>query len=169
MEQKLNATTFFTFKLGTQNFAIELLKIVKCDDFLALKTSKTTHEHFLGELMFNDYELPVLNIRKQLGLPSLMLNQLTGVAVINHFNGDKNIEFGIIFDALDSIVEVKSNEIMPFNIAGRKNNNKLISGIVKSNDSYYLVFDMQKLVTQNFSYTKYPEDKVESEYHRVVL
>ena len=170
MEKKRNTTTtFFTFRLGTGNFAIELSKVVKYCDFATLKSSKLSNENVLGDMVFNAYDLPVLNIRKQLGLPVLKLNPYTGVLVLKYFNGYQNVEFGIIFDGLDSLVEVSNNEILPFTKAGRKNNNKLISGIAKTDNDYYLVMDVEKLVVNNFENIHYGVDTKENVFERVTV
>ncbi|MBI9068086.1 MAG: chemotaxis protein CheW [Salinivirgaceae bacterium] len=141
-------TPFITFKLGSKTFAIRMTNVVKLLEPKSFNLTKEGNLAIRGLRSVNDYILPVLNIRKMLGMSSSYSNLDFGVLVIKSIENKNCSEFGILINSMGDISEFINEEIVPFSLETEKRKNKLISGLIKTDNEYVFILDLNNISKQ---------------------
>jgi len=96
-----------TFALGGERYAIESRYVIEVTRLAELALLPGAKPPVLGITAWRGGPLPVLDVRPLLGLSPTALNDLGRMIVL----GESRAAFGILADAVDDIVELRTSEV----------------------------------------------------------
>jgi len=129
------------FTLMKQNYAIDIFSVEKCIQAVEIMPVPENIATLLGVINFHGRVIPVLDIRKKLGLPFVEINIDNYIVIVN-ISG-RLISF--IADTIVGVIEFRYAETVPSaDILPLMHN---IDGILKINGDMILIHDLEKALS----------------------
>lgn len=126
-----------TFLMDGEEYALDVMQVKEIICLPEITPSVNAEPHIEGIINLRGSIVPVVNLRKKLGLPQVDYDLDTRVAVMT-FNGS---HVGFIIDQVSEVMRVKRDEIQPPTDGFGQN---WISGILNL-EKLIIVIDLEKL------------------------
>jgi len=150
MEEETLLSSYLSFKLGDELFAANVSKVLNILELSKITKVPQAPEYMKGVINLRGSVLPLVDTRIKFGLIPTEFTTNTCILVLNVTIGDETIQIGGLVDAVQEVLEIESQHILPPPNLGNKYQSKFISGIYKkANDDFTLIVDMNKLFTVN--------------------
>ncbi|MBT1705062.1 chemotaxis protein CheW [Chryseosolibacter indicus] len=145
----LQSQSYLTFRLGDEIFAASVLSVIEI-----LELSKITKvpgsPHFMrGVINLRGNVLPVIDARLKFGLPRIDDTVNTCVMVLSIECEEQKITIGALVDAVQEVLEIDRKDIQPAPSIGSKYRTEFIDGMVKRNDDFIMVLDLDLVFSQD--------------------
>lgn len=153
---------FLTFKLGREEFGLEILKVQEIRSYDAVTRIPNSPNFVKGVVNLRGAIVPILDLRMKFGLESIEYDEFTVVIVLN-FPGRT---IGVIVDTVSDVVGLSAAEIQPppeFNtvFAG-----EYLIGLATVEQRMIILVDIEKLLTQqDVALPNEATAQVEETYH----
>lgn len=142
MEQKINS--YLTFSIGDESFAAHVGKVINILELSKITQVPRTPEFMLGVINLRGTVLPVVDTRIKFGLDVTEFTSQTCIIVMEiDMEGDV-IKLGALVDGVQEVLEVDDAEIKPPPSIGSKFKSEFIKGMIKVDDSFIMLLDMDK-------------------------
>ncbi len=109
MEKNNNHEEFVTFRIGEQEFCVEMIATRELRGWTPATALPNSPEYLVGVINLRGNILPILDLAARLGLPASTQDDRHVVIVVRI--NDK--QFGILVDAVSDIISVGPEEIRP--------------------------------------------------------
>ncbi|MCP4045225.1 MAG: purine-binding chemotaxis protein CheW [Gammaproteobacteria bacterium] len=109
MEKNNNHEEFVTFRIGDQEFCVEMVSTRELRGWTPATALPNSPEYLVGVINLRGNILPILDLAARLGLPASTQDDRHVVIVVRI--NDK--QFGILVDAVSDIISVGPEEIRP--------------------------------------------------------
>ena len=153
--QSMNS--YLSFKLGDEFFAVHVSKVLNILEMVPITKVPKSHESILGVINLRGSVLAVVDIRLKFKLAHTKFTKDTCILVLQVLIGDEYVEVGAVVDSVHSVLEVDEIQILPPLSVGVKYKSEYITGIIKNNDNFVMILDIDKLYSlENF--TNHAED-----------
>lgn len=131
------------FEVGEERYAADIMLIKEI-----ILNRKVTHIHKAPEFIEGIINLrgkviPVINMRKRLGLNVTEPTAATRIIITR----GKGMNVGIIVDSVLNVLRVGKGDIQPAPGIIKGIEAEYLSGIVRDGDELVLIFDMERLLT----------------------
>jgi len=138
-----NEVQLACFKVGEERYAADIMLIKEI-----ILYRKATHIHKAPEFIegiinLREKVIPVINMRKRLGLHAAEPTAATRI-IITKVEG-KNV--GVIVDSVLSVLRVGTGDIQPPPRIIKGIESEYLSGIVRDGDELILILDMERVLT----------------------
>ncbi|MFN8257645.1 MAG: chemotaxis protein CheW [Bacteroidales bacterium] len=148
--QSMNS--YLSFKLGDEFFAVHVSKVLNILEMVPITRVPKSHESILGVINLRGSVLAVVDIRLKFKLAHTEFTKDTCILVLQVLIGDEYVEVGAVVDSVHSVLEVDENQILPPLSVGVKYKSEYITGIIKNNDRFVMILDIDKLYSlENFT------------------
>jgi purine-binding chemotaxis protein CheW len=148
--QSMNS--YLSFKLGDEFFAVHVSKVLNILELVPITKVPKSHESIVGVINLRGSVLAVVDIRLKFKLAHSEYTKDTCILVLQVLIGDEYVEVGAIVDSVHSVIEVDENMILPPLSVGVKYKSEFITGIVKQNDRFIMILDIDRIYSlENFS------------------
>ena len=148
--QSMNS--YLSFKLGDEFFAVHVSKVLNILELVPITRVPKSHESIVGVINLRGSVLAVVDIRLKFKLAHLEYTKDTCILVLQVLIGDEYVDVGAIVDSVHSVIEVDESMIMPPLSVGVKYKSEFITGVVKQNDRFIMILDIDKIYSlENFS------------------
>jgi purine-binding chemotaxis protein CheW len=137
--------TFLTFLLGKEFFAVNVKMVLEVLEKQNITKVPKTPEHILGIINFRGEILPVTDTRLKFNLPPHNLDDKNYVIVYDLSTENNKYVIAATADAVKDVIEIAENEIKPVPEMGISYNTKFISGVVRRNNDFILLLDIEKI------------------------
>ncbi len=133
-----NIERYLTFSLGTEDFAIPLLKVKEVIALTEVTPLPQTPPYFLGIMNLRGQVITVLDLRTKLGIKPAK-NQETVVVICDL----GTLCVGVVVDSVNSVVPVSEDKISPKpDMTGAKSDS--IIGVYQDEKNLVLLLDISK-------------------------
>lgn len=109
MEKNSNHEEFVTFRIGKQEFCVEMDSTRELRGWIPATALPNSPEYLVGVINLRGSILPIVDLAARLGLPASTQDDRHVVIVVR--NNDK--QFGILVDAVSDIISAGPEEIRP--------------------------------------------------------
>jgi purine-binding chemotaxis protein CheW len=148
--QSMNS--YLTFKLGDEFFAVHVSKVLNILELVPITKVPKSHESIVGVINLRGSVLAVVDIRLKFKLAHTEYTKDTCILVLQVIIGDEYVEVGAIVDSVHSVLEIEESQILPPLSIGVKFKSEFITGIIKADDSFVMILDIDKIYClENFS------------------
>ncbi len=128
------------FELEEQKYAIPILEIQEIIRMVNITPVPKTDSYLEGVVNLRGNIIPVVNLRKRLGMHDKGHDNETRIIVVE-FN-EENL--GVIVDKVLEVGRYSEAEIEPPHVAGK--NVEFLRGVIKKDKDLWLLFNLEKLL-----------------------
>lgn len=136
----IDTRKFLTFCLGDEEYGIEILKVREIIGMMPITPVPRTPEFIRGVINLRGKVIPVVDLRRKFGMPSVEQTEETCVIVV-HADG---VEMGTIVDKVSEVADIDSENIEDAPFFGDDVQTDYILGLGKSGGRVTLLLDIDK-------------------------
>jgi purine-binding chemotaxis protein CheW len=137
--------TFLTFLLGQEYFAVHVTKVLEVLEKQHITKVPQTPEHILGIINFRGDILPVIDTRQKFNLASVQDDDKQFVIVYDLTTESRKLTVAATADAVKDVIEISPSDVKPVPEMGINYDSRYISGVMKQNDDFIMLLDIDKV------------------------
>ena len=142
--QAANAGEYLTFRLGTEEYGIDILKVQEIRSYEAPTRIANAPEFIKGVVNLRGVIVPIVDLRVKLGCASNEINSFTVVIVLNV----RNRVVGAVVDSISDVMELGRDQIKPApEMATATVDTQYITGIATANERMLILMDIEGLMS----------------------
>jgi purine-binding chemotaxis protein CheW len=134
-----------TFHIGDEEFAVDILNIQGINRMVEVTETPNAPDFVEGIINLRGKVIPLINLRKRLGLPSIAWDKSSRFIVVEL--GDKVL--GFIVDSVNEVLRINSNatEPPPSMVAGIRSD--FITSVAKYDNRLLILLDLNKILSKD--------------------
>jgi len=141
--------SYLTFQLGDERFAVHVSKLLNILELIPITKVPKSHEFLKGVINLRGSVLGVIDIKMKFDFPITDHTKETCILVLEVLIDEDLTEVGAIVDSVHDVIEINEDEILPPLSVGIKFKSEFVTGVIKFNDKFVMVLDMDKLFSIN--------------------
>jgi purine-binding chemotaxis protein CheW len=142
--QAANAGEYLTFRLGTEEYGIDILKVQEIRSYEAPTRIANAPEFIKGVVNLRGVIVPIVDLRVKLRCPSAEVNSFTVVIVLNV----KNRVVGAVVDSVSDVLELNRDQIKPApEMSTSTVDTNYITGIATVAERMLILMDIEGLMS----------------------
>ncbi|NVO11804.1 MAG: chemotaxis protein CheW [Bacteroidales bacterium] len=141
--------TFLSFKLGEEEFAAHVGKVLNILEMTKITEVPKAPEYMKGVINLRGTVLPVIDTRIKFGMTKTEYTTNTCIIVLDiEMDGD-SIHVGALVDSVQAVLELNSSQIMPAPSIGSKYKSEFIEGVANIDDKFIMILNMDAVFSGN--------------------
>jgi len=142
------AGKYMTFKLGREEYALEILKVREIIGLMEITRAPKTHECIRGVINLRGKVIPVLDLRRKFGMESVDATDQTVIIVVQYALGDQDLTMGLLVDEVVEVLDIQAAQIEPPPTFGASSvETDFILGLGKADKRVIFLLDIGKVLT----------------------
>lgn len=131
------------FRVGNEEYGIEILKVQEILKLPIVTELPKVAEFIMGVIDLRGKILPIIDLKKRLGLELEITSKSTRAIVVNI----KGKEVGLAIDSVSHVVRIDTKDIEPPPPIVKGVSGRYIIGIAKVKDDFVVILDLDKIFT----------------------
>lgn len=144
---------YLSFTIGNELFAINVLKVLEVLQKQVITPVPNAPDYILGIFNFRGDVVPVFNTRIKFNLKGLDERDTFAIAVLDLVKNNEPFRIGITIDWVKDVININSDNIKPVPPMSSSFNTDFLSGVVRLQDQFMLLIDVDKVFTQSETQT----------------
>jgi len=140
-----NINSYLTFKLGEEEFAAHVSKVLSIMEMVKITKVPKSPEYMQGVINLRGQVLPVVDTRIKFGMSPTEFTKNTCIVVMEVEVNDEYVQVGTLVDSVQEVLEITDDQIQPPPSIGSKYKSEFISGMAKLEDKFIMILDMNKV------------------------
>lgn len=140
---------YLTFRLGTEDFGIEILKVQEIIQMQQITKVPCVADYIRGVINLRGRVIPVIELRKKFAQETCDDTSETCVIVVQVETLDIPITMGVIIDEVKEVVEISASQIEETPALGSGIKTEFIMGMGKIGDAVKILLDINKVLSQD--------------------
>lgn len=141
LETKTDILQLVTFKLGNEEYAVDILKVQEINRMVEITTIPNAPVYVEGVINLRGKVIPVINLRKKFGFESKEVDAHSRIIVVDVGN-----TVGLIVDSVSEVLRLSSDTVEPPPQMAGNNSADYILGIGKLEDRLLILLDIESLL-----------------------
>jgi purine-binding chemotaxis protein CheW len=141
------AGKYLTFKIATEEFGLEILKVQEIIGIMDVTKVPRTPEFVRGVINLRGKVIPIVDLRLKFDLESIEDTDMTCIIVVQISKCNQNITTGIIVDEVYEVLDIKGGQIEDSPSFGSNVDTTFILGMGKIKDKVISLLDIDKVLT----------------------
>ncbi len=141
------AGKYLTFKLGDEEYGLQILKVQEIIRMQAVTRVPRTPEYLRGVINLRGKVIPVVDLRRKFGLLPQDDTDRTCIIVVQVLQGSSIVTMGIIIDEVREVLDIGADSIEETPDFGANVDAAFILGIGKIGASVKMLLDIDKVLT----------------------
>lgn len=137
--------SYLTFRLGEEVFACHVNKLLSILEIPQITDVPGSPEYMNGIIDLRGKVLPVIDTKIKLNMPAIEFSKDTCIVVMDINLDNNNLLVGVLVEAVLEVLEFDQDKILPPPNLGSKYHSEFITGIVKKDDKFIMVVDIDKV------------------------
>ena len=137
------AEEFLTFTLGSEEYAIDILKVQEIRGYDAVTKIANTPDYIKGVINMRGVIVPVVDMRLKFHLGNATYDQFTVMIILNL--GQRIV--GMVVDSVSDVIALNADEIRPAPDFGSTFDTQYLLGLASVGERMAIVVDIEKLMT----------------------
>jgi purine-binding chemotaxis protein CheW len=137
-----DGSQFLTFRLGQEEYGVEILKVQEIKGYSAITPVPNTPAYLKGVMNLRGTIVPVVDLRAKFAMAEAEYNQFTVIIVLTV--GTKVM--GLIVDAVSDVLNIPKKDIQPTPDFGAQVDSQLISGMAKAGEKLVVLLDIDRVL-----------------------
>ena len=143
--EKETTTTYLTFVLGTENFAVDVRNVREVLDFTDLTRVPRMPEFMRGVINLRGSVVPVIDMRLKFGMEKAEDTVDTCVIVMEISLDGETTVVGALADAVKEVFDLEAGQIEPPPRIGTSLNTDFIRGMGKHDEEFIIILDINRV------------------------
>lgn len=144
-------TQYLTFEVADEEYAIEIIRVREILVYSPLTSVPRAPEFIAGVMNLRGSVVPVVDLRKKLGLPATVITGTTCVVIVDiHSHAETNAQtshVGLLADDVRQVMSLADGDIEPAPSFGTKIDLAFLRGMGDLGDHFALILDIDRLLT----------------------
>lgn len=136
---------FLTFRLGNEEYGIEILKVQEIRGYDSVTQIANAPDFIKGVVNLRGIIVPILDMRIKFRLNRVEYNQFTVVIILNVAGR----VMGIVVDGVSDVIELEANQVRPAPEFGAVIDTEYITGLGTVADRMLILIDIEKLMSNS--------------------
>ena len=133
---------FVSFSLGGEIYGMDILMTESIERMSGITRVPKTSPYVVGVTNIRGDIIPVVDLRKRLGLDSIDYDDDTRIIISVH----EDYKVGLVVDKVNDVFSVAESDIQKRDGVFKENDNEHISHIIKLDDGYILILDLLEIL-----------------------
>ena len=142
-QRDASANEFLTFRLGEEEYGIEILKVQEIRGYEAVTAIANAPAFIKGVINLRGIIVPIVDMRIKFGFKKVEYNQFTVVIILNVAGR----VVGVVVDSVSDVVTLGAGQIRPAPDLGTTLNTSYITGLGTIDNRMLILVDIQKLMS----------------------
>ena len=142
------AGKYLTFKLGEEDYALQILKVQEIIEMQEITRVPRTPEYVKGVINLRGKVLPVIDLRLKFGLEEQEATRHTCIILVYVQSGDRTITMGLIIDEVSEVLDITSDQLEPPPSFGTQLDTTFILGMAKTDDSVKILLAIDSIFSE---------------------
>ena len=143
-QAEVSKSEFLTFRLGSENYGIEILKVQEIRGWEPPTTIANAPAFIKGVINLRGVIIPILDLRVKFQLPEARYDEFTVVIVLNVAQR----VVGVVVDSVQDVLSLADDAVRPTpEFASATFDTKYITGLATVDDHLLILLDIEKLMT----------------------
>ena len=148
MGQSEIKNSFIYFKIGKENYAIVVNKVLEILQAGKLTTIPNSSEFVKGVLNFRGEIVPVIDMHKRFNLKK-QDDTTKMIIIIDLETEKKNVLMGLLVDQVKDVIEIEYKSIRKVPDIGINYNPEFLEGMIEKDDQFILLLNVDKVLNIN--------------------
>ncbi len=144
-KEKQQLISYLTFKLGEETFAANVSKVLNILEMTKITEVPQAPPYMKGVINLRGTVLPVIDTKVKFSMGKTEFSTNTCILVLEIDIDQETIHVGAIVDSVQEVLEIEDEQIQPPPSIGTKYRSEFIEGMVKTDDEFIMVLDMDKV------------------------
>lgn len=141
--------SILSFKVGKELFAAEVEKVLSILDLVKIIRVPQSPDYMLGIINLRGSVLPVVDSRLRFGIDATTDTRNTCIIVMEVQFTNEKLNIGILVDAVQQVLDINVDSILPPPGLGNKYKAEFIKGIINHSGDFIMLLDVDKLFSSN--------------------
>ncbi|MDP7289084.1 MAG: chemotaxis protein CheW [Phycisphaerae bacterium] len=137
------AGKYLIFRLGSEEYGLEILKVREIIQMQTLTTVPRTPEHVRGVLNLHGRVIPAIDLHLRFGLDASESDRASVIVIVQV----DDIEVGLIVDSVSEALDVPGSDIEETPALGRQVDTSFILGLAKRDGRVTMLLNVDKVLT----------------------
>ncbi|MDV6342123.1 chemotaxis protein CheW [Nitrosomonas sp. Is24] len=136
---------FLTFRLGNEEYGIEILKVQEIRGYDSVTQIANAPDFIKGVVNLRGIIVPILDMRIKFRLDRVEYNQFTVVIILNVAGR----VMGIVVDGVSDVIELEANQVRPAPEFGAVIDTEYITGLGTVAERMLILIDIEKMMSNS--------------------
>ena len=141
-EELENINSYLTFKLGEEEFAAHVSKVLSIMEMVKITKVPKSPEYMQGVINLRGQVLPVVDTRIKFGMTPTEFTANTCIVVMEVEVNGEYVQVGTLVDSVQEVLEISDDQIQPPPSIGSRYKSEFISGMAKLDEHFIMMLDM---------------------------
>lgn len=141
-DQLVEGGKFLSFFLGTEEYAIEILKVQEIIGLMPITPVPRMPDYIKGVLNLRGKIVPVMNLRTRFGLKEIEYTEETCIIVVQ----ENQYLMGVIVDKVSEVADIEGNQIEEVPALGAGEQSDYLSGLGKVKEQVKMIVDVKRVL-----------------------
>lgn len=137
-----------TFRLGREEYGVEILKVREIVGLMDITAVPRTSAHVRGVVNLRGKIIPVVDLRRKLGLPEIAASRENCIIIVIVHSGQGEVLVGLLVDAVNEVLWIGEGEVDPLPDIGDGEALEFVRGLAKVRGRVVILLDIDKVVRQ---------------------
>jgi purine-binding chemotaxis protein CheW len=138
---------YVTFAIDKETFAVPVVLVREILDYAAPFRIPNGPDYLLGLTEVRGRGVPIVDLRRRLGLPPVEPTANTRILVLDVPLGDRSLSLGLVADRVFEVAPFRTAEIEPAPDIGVRWRSDYIAGVVRRDGGFVVLIDLAPLFT----------------------
>ena len=139
------ARQYLTFKLGNENFGIDVAKVREVLDFTTITEIPRTPDFMSGVINLRGTVVPVVDLRLCLEMSKTQRTTNTCIVVVEVLLEGESIIIGALADSVEEVIDLEPEQIQAAPAIGTQIRTDFIKGMGKAEDHFIMILDIDRV------------------------
>jgi purine-binding chemotaxis protein CheW len=144
---RARAGKYLTFKLGSEEFGLEILKVQEIIQMQAITRVPRTPEFVRGVINLRGKVIPVVDLRLKFGMDHVEDTEKTCIVVVQIRNATSVVVMGTIIDEVREVLDIPEASIEDTPSFGASIDTEFILGMGKIGQNVKILLDIDKVLS----------------------
>lgn len=140
---------YLSFTIGNELFAINVLKVLEVLQKQEITPVPNAPAYILGIINFRGEVVPVFDTRNKFNLKSHNETDSFAIAVLELEKNGEPFRIGATVDWVKDVITINDKDIKPVPPMSSSFNTEFLSGVVRIDEKFILLINVDKVFTQN--------------------
>ena len=140
---------YLSFNIGNELFAINVQKVLEVLQKQTITPVPNAPDYILGIINFRGEVVPVFDTRAKFNLKSLNETDSFAIAVLDLVKNNEPFRIGATVDWVRDVITISDSDVKPVPPMSSSFNAEFLGGIVRIDDRFIMLIDVDKVFTQS--------------------
>lgn len=140
-----SAGQYLTFELAGEQYGMDILRVQEIRGWTAVTPIPNTPEYVRGVLNLRGTVVPIIDLRRRLGMPRIDYGPTTVIVVANVIAAGRERLAGLVVDAVSDVCDVAVEDARPTPDFGLSVDVRYMQGMAALGERMVVLLDIDKL------------------------